>query len=217
MAYAYRVFAGICVATVLTQTLIVGLSALRGNLDEGAVVKIVGLLNGIDISGRRVAEAVREVRQEETPDYQEILERRALESIELDMRRQSLANHLEFIRSREIQLRAEQEAFDRRRESFKAQLETLEKDIEDDALQELQKTLGTLQSENAKDQIVRMIENNEMDKVVAIVQGMPADKQKKILGEFQTPQEAEHLAEILRRIGEGDPKKSLIENALDGL
>lgn len=217
MAYAYRVFAGICVATVLTQALIVGLSAIRGNLDESAVLKIIGLLNGIDISGRRVAEAIREVRQEEVPDYQQILERRALESIELDMRRQSLANHLEFIRSREIQLRTEQEAFDRRRESFKAQLETLEQGVDNDALKELQKTLATLQSEDAKDQLVRMIENTEMDKVVAIVQGLPTDKQKKILGEFQTPQEAEHLAEILRRIGEGDPKKSLIEGALDGL
>jgi hypothetical protein len=81
---------------------------------------------------------------------------------------------------------------------------------------ELQRTLEAIQPKQAKDQIMKMLEEypTEFDQplqdVVTIMKAMPLDKRRKILGEFKSEPEIEKLAVILREIRLGTPDTELI-------
>ncbi len=71
-----------------------------------------------------------------------------------------------------------------------------------------------IKPKQAKEQILKMLDNQEMNEVVTILSGMPIGKRAKIVGEFKTPEETEKLDEILRLIRCGVPEVNLIDKTL---
>lgn len=211
-----RIVSVFCVATVLTQCLVLGVLAVRGNLDSDKVVKIVALTNGIDITGDRLQEMLDESQTREVPSFSEVLTRRAVAGLDMDLQRHAIDNYSEQVEAYLRELQEKTSRFDLRRDAFNARLDDLEKGQTDEGMRELQRTLEVLPPDLAKTQLLMSFEEGEIDKVVNIVQAMNTDKRKKILSEFQGPAEEEKLAEILRRLGEGEPLKSLIEDAREG-
>lgn len=209
----WRWFAGFCVATVLTQLLVAGVLAARGALNSETSIKIVALANGIDITGNRLQRLLEESQTVETPSFEEVLEKRAQMGFDIDARLQSQMKFHQQLQRMLRELQDQEQRFDIRREAFNKKLEEIEQGVRDEGMQEIQRTLEVLDPVQAKGQLVMMYDDGEIDTVVNIVQAMPADKRKKILGEFAGPEETEKLYEILRRLGEGDPKHSLIEQA----
>ena len=93
--------------------------------------------------------------------------------------------------------------------SFEDLLSQLESTASAEALQEIQRTLEILQPKQAKDLLLRILEDEKLQAdddvlsdVVAIVRSMPQDKLKKILGEFKTEAERTTLHKIMLEIGE---------------
>jgi hypothetical protein len=211
-----RIVSVFCVATVFTQLLVLGVLAVRGNLDSDKVVKIVALTNGIDITGDRLQEMLDESQTREVPSFSEVLTRRAVAGLDMDLQRHAIDNYSEQVEAYLRELQEKTSRFDLRREAFNARLDDLEKGQTDEGMRELQRTLEVLPPDLAKTQLLMSFDEGEIDKVVNIVQAMNTDKRKKILSEFQGPAEEEKLAEILRRLGEGEPLKSLIEDAREG-
>jgi hypothetical protein len=84
-------------------------------------------------------------------------------------------------------------------------------------MQDVQRTLQSLDAEQAKEQLLMMYDDKRIDDVVTIIQAMPTEKRKDILAEFVQKGEADKLADILRRIGEGMPTTSVIDRAAEGL
>jgi ACT domain-containing protein len=74
-----------------------------------------------------------------------------------------------------------------------------------------------MQPEQAKGQLLKMLEDDAMEDVVTIVTNMPADKRKKILAEFKVGTDAEQLYEILKNIRKGEPIASTIQDARQSL
>jgi hypothetical protein len=62
-----------------------------------------------------------------------------------------------------------------------------------------------------------MYDDERIDDVVNIVQAMSTEKRKDILAEFVSKDETVKLADILRRIGEGTPTTTLINQARSDL
>ena len=77
----------------------------------------------------------------------------------------------------------------------------------------MQRTLQSLDAAQAKEQLMIMYEDERIDDVVTIVQAMSTEKRKDILAEFVSKEESTKLSDILRRIGEGMPITSLINEA----
>ena len=106
--------------------------------------------------------------------------------------------------------------FDERLERLRSrrELEEIrEKGQQKKGLQDVQRTLQSLDAAQAKEQLLIMYDDERIDDVVTIVQAMSTDKRKDILAEFVSKDESTKLAEILRRIGEGMPITSLINEA----
>ena len=83
----------------------------------------------------------------------------------------------------------------------------------DESLLEVQRTLESLPPKQAKEQILKMLDNNNkiereqtLRDTVKMLKAMASEKQKKILSEFKTPAESDTLAEILREIRMGTPE-----------
>jgi predicted RNase H-like nuclease (RuvC/YqgF family) len=209
----WKLISGFCVATVLTQALIVVVLATRGNFDGDSAVKMVALANGIDITGNRLQKMLDNSRNQELPSYEEVLEKRAEEGLDMELRLKAQENYYEQLQVMLRDLQDKEQRFDTRRNSFNEKLDEMEKGIRDEGMRELQRTLEVLDPAKAKTQLLMMFDEGEMDKIVNIVQAMSPEKRKRIFNEFEDPDEEKKMGEILRRIGEGEPKKSIIEQA----
>ncbi len=210
-------FAAFCIATVLTQVILMGYFVTQGTINRDSVTKVVGLLNGIDISGNRLQQILREGEDREQPDFDEILEARKMKSYDMDIRLRSQKEFRDDLSVMLSELRDERERFDERLASFRGELEEIRQGARNDGLQDVQRTLQALDPVQAKQQLLIMYDDERIDDVVTIVQAMSTDKRKDILAEFVSPDEADKLADILRRIGDGMPISSLINQASDSL
>ena len=208
-----RGFAAFCVATVLTQLILMGYFLVQGTLNGTTTTKVIALLNGIDISGSRLQQILRESEDREQPDFDEILEARKMKSYDMDIRLRSQKEFRDDLSTMLAELNDERARLDERLNSFRTELEEIRQGAQKKGLQDVQRTLQALDAPQAKEQLLIMYEDERIDDVVTIVQAMSTEKRKDILAEFVSKDDSSKLAEILRRIGEGMPITSLINEA----
>jgi uncharacterized coiled-coil protein SlyX len=206
-------FAAFCIGTVITQMILAGYMVGSGRLDTDTVTKVVALVNGIDISGKRLQQIMRQGEDREQPDFDEILEARKLDGYDLEMRLQSQQAFRDELSTMLAELKTKTERFDARYNAFNGELEEIRKGVQEKGLQDVQRTIQSLDAVQAKNQLLIMYDDERIDDVVTIIQAMPTEKRKDILAEFTDAKESEKLAEILRRIADGQPTKSLIDQA----
>lgn len=206
-------FAAVCTATVITQVILLAYFLFQGNLNTDTSTKVIALLNGIDISGNRLQQVLRSSEDREQPDFDEILDARKLKSYDMDMRLRSQKMYREELSNMLAELTQERNRFDERLDSFQRELDEIKKGAQKEGMQDVQRTIQALDADQAKQQLLIMYEDERIDDVVTIVQAMPTDKRKDILAEFTTKDEADKLAEILRRIGDGMKTTTLIDEA----
>ncbi len=211
-----RVFGAFCVGTVLTQLILMGYFATRGTLSADTTTKIVALLNGIDITGDRLLRIMSKADASEQPDYEEILAARRMDTLDMDLRLRSQKMFDDELTKMQADLRDSQARFDQRREAFERKLDEVRKGAQNEGLQEVQRTLQSLAADQAKTLILKIYDDQRVDDVVNIIQGIPIDKRKEILAEFTSPDDTEKLHEILTRIADGLPTTSLIDQARKG-
>ncbi len=213
MKMLLRLFGAFCVATILAQLIVLGLSAYRGNLTGDTFLQGFALLNGIDITGKRLEDAMKNGRESPMPSYEDVADLRAQKSLNLDMRERSIKLAIDQVQAKQGELQVEITNFSARKDAFYAKLDELAKGLEDTSLKDVRRTLESLPPEQSKEQLLKLIKDGQLQDVVAIVKGMPPDKSKKILGEFLEPEESEKLYEILRELRKGEPTAGLIEQA----
>ncbi len=217
MSKLISAFAAFCVATVVTQLILFGYVLFRGDLNGDTMTKIIALVNGIDITGNRLQQILRQSEDREQPNFDEILEARKLDSYDMEVRLQSQQAFREEVSTELAELRTERDRFDERLASFRRELEGIREGAQKKGLQDVQRTLQALDAGQAKEQLLMMYDDKRIDDVVTIIQAMPSGTRKDILAEFVSKDEPEKLADILRRIGEGMPTTSLINQAAEGL
>ncbi len=210
-------FVAICVATVITQVILLGYFVTQGTVNGDTLTKVVALMNGIDITGNRLQQILRQSEDREQPDFDEILAARKMDSLDMDMRLRSQNELRDDISKMLADLTVNVERFDERRQAFDRRLAELKQGAQEEGLKDLQRILQSLDADQAKEQLLTMYDDERIDDVVNIVQAMSTEKRKDILAEFVNKDETDKLAEILRRIGEGSPMTTLINQARSDL
>lgn len=213
MRLIVKLFVAFCVGTVLAQGIILAMAAARGNLNKVTVLKAVALLNGVDITGDQLHKMLDQSQQTPVPTFEEVESERASQSKSMDMRERSIMQYKRQVEEMMTEHKVVIQDFDRRKDDFYRYLETTQKNLANESLKEVQRTLETLTPDLAKEQLKQFLKDDKMDDVVAIVKGMPLDKRKKILGEFTADEEIVQLNEILSTLRKGDPEAKLIEKA----
>ena len=219
MQLVLRAFAAFCVATVVAQAIILGLSAFKGNLQGDVFLKGVALLNGIDISGEQLQRMFQDAKNTPNPTYEEVEEKRARMDRDLDMRERAIQITNEQLLAMKAELQTKETIFEQRVSDFYNLLDKKKQEILTESLEEVKRTIEALSPDQAKDQLMRMINAGHLDDVVAIFKGMAADKRKKIMGEFinesidEAKDEPGQLHNILMRLLEGEPAVGVIDQA----
>ena len=212
-----RGLAAFCVATVLTQVILLSYFLIQGTLNRNSAIQLVALVNGIDVSGNRLQEFLRKSNDVEQPSFDEILDQRKMKSLDMDIRLRSQQEFRDELSIMLAELRDDQDRFSDRLLAFRTELKELNQEAQENGLQEVQRTLQSLDPEQAKEQLLIMYDDKRIDDVVTILQAMSTDARKDILAEFTTPADIDILADVLRRISEGMPVSSLIKETNDKL
>jgi hypothetical protein len=153
----------------------------------------------------------------EQPSFGQILEARTVASLDLDLRESAIDKSLGELRTLETQLVTESRRLDGWKESFDKRLAELQTAATDASLLELQRTLEAIDPKQAKEQLLKMLEepksasDDPMEDVVRIIKAMPLDKRRKILAQFKTEKEVEQLHDILHVVRLGGSDTELLE------
>jgi flagellar motility protein MotE (MotC chaperone) len=216
-------FVAFSIGTVTSLAVLVGMLWWKGVLTDDRLLGMLAALQGIELPARGSAAAV-DPAADEQPSLDQILQRRLVASLDLDMRETAIDKALAELRNLETQIKTENQRLDLWKLSFDRRLETLESQTTDEALLQLQRTIEAMHPKQAKDQILIILnqpptkpDDDPMRDVVTILKTMPIDKQRKIVGEFKSPEEADKLAEILRQIRLGSPDADLIRDTRNEL
>jgi hypothetical protein len=203
-----------CVATMLAQ--IAALSALgaKGALDRGRLYRVLAALHGVDVVTMQTQlMAEKKPSQQEQPSYESRLEAQNLKSLDLDLRETAIDKGLLDLLSLQTNVRTEQTAFQEQRQSYDTKLKDMVEEAQTSSMKDLQRTIEAMRPAQAKEQLLKMLDDKAMGDVVTILKNMPADKQKKLVAEFKVGSDTEQLYQILKNIRAGEPVVSQIEDA----
>jgi hypothetical protein len=210
------------VGTLVSLVILLAMLWWKGALADERIYGMLAALQGIQPTPPAAVTGVLDPDAEQ-PSVEQLLQARLRTSLDLDLRESAVDKALGDLRSLEVQIQSETKRLDGWKRDFDARLAKLETAATDSALLQLQQTLQTIQPKQAKDQIMKMLEDpatvidDPMQDVVTILKAMPLDKQKKIFTEFKTPEEVRAMAEILKQIRLGTPDSDLLRETRNAL
>jgi len=213
-----------CVATVVAAAVGAAMLYQKGAFTDHRVTNMWAALHGISLPGEAESTGSDSRDTEEQPAYDDILVKRALAGLDLDLRENTVDKALVELRTIQSRIRTEQERFDQLVISYEEKLQGLEANAADAAILETQRTLEALPPKQAKQQLLNLLDEppspgieSPMAAVVALVKAMPIDRRRKILQEFKTEVEDGKLAEILKEILRGAPDVPFLRQAREEL
>ncbi len=195
-----------CAATVISQVCILGLSFFRGNLTKKSIVQIIALMNGIDIPGERLKNAISAGQDVPVPTRDEILNAKIESNLNYKSREESMKRWQGQLQTEQDRLELEGIKLAQLRKEHDALVEQFKKGRLSQSLKDVQDVLEMVAPEQAKEQLLKMIEDKAMDDVVAIVKALDEGKRKKILAEFTGDGDSDKLKEILKELRVVEPK-----------
>jgi hypothetical protein len=199
----------VCVASALAQAIGIGILSSQGVLTPAKVSRYVAVVYGFD-----VRDLQRDPNRQKNADAEDLprevrLEQRVTANPVLADRLKAGKQETNDIEGLVRDLKTGRTRYDFVKKSFGELLDQLESGAATVALQEVQRTLVILQPKQAKDLILRMLQEEGLDEdddvlqdVVTIVKSMPQERLKKILGEFKTDEERQTLHRIFVEIGD---------------
>jgi hypothetical protein len=204
------------IGTLITVSVIAAMLWWKGALTDERVLGMLAALQGIKPPPPSALSALKV--DSEQPSLDQILSSRMKASLDLDLRESAIDKGLGDLRTIETALQNETKRLDSWKQSFDKRLSDLQTAAADSSLREIQQTLEVIQPKQAKEQLVKMLEETKtaiddpMEDIVRILKAMTLDKRKKILAEFKTPEENKILSEILRVIRLGGSDMELLRD-----
>jgi hypothetical protein len=202
----------VCIGTIATQVLLAAVLFPKLKLNRERISQIVAIAQGAELPAK--VEAKGPAPQEgEQVSYQEIVEARAVKYRNLELREQQLRNNLVQVQTDESKLADDIKRNKLLAESFKTEVNQLQKSATTAGMEDVLGKFISMKPKQAKEQLVVMLDNKEIDAVVSLMKQMPDKKCASILAEFKTEDEKAKLSEILRRIREGMPEMEAVNKA----
>lgn len=210
------------IGTTISLLVLIGMLWWKGALGDDRLLGMIAALQGIKPLPAAAGEGADPAAAEQ-PSLDQIMQSRLRSSLDLDLRESAIDKSLGDLRTVETQIKTERERLDLWKLDFDQRLAKLETAATDAALLEVQRALEVMSPKQAKDQILKMLDepstnaDDPMQDVVTVIKSMADDKRKKLLGEFKTPEESEKLAEILHEIRLGLPDSDIIRDTRNQL
>lgn len=199
----------LAVATLLAQGVGLAYLSAQGRLNARSISQIAAVLHGVDLMAQ--APPSEEPPPTTAVSVDEILQARALRWRQLELREQTIQDRANEVQRLQRKLEEDLSLYQQARHQFEQRLEDWANGEKAQALEATIALLGRMKPKQAKEQLLEMLKSGEMDAVLTLLKGLPVDKQSKIVAEFKDPEEVRLLADILRRLREGQPEIGLAD------
>lgn len=197
-------------ATLIAQAVLLAYLGFSWKFDRNKIVQVLAILQDVDLFAiKEKAERDPDEISSEQVSYEQVTETRALRVQYLQLREQALKDGLDQLAFEQRKLGEEKKRYRQLKESFDKELATMQEGAVAAGTDNVRTKLEALKPKQAKELLVQMLEDQELNQVVVLLANMPTVKCAKIMSEFKTPSETEQLNEILRRIREGYPEADL--------
>jgi hypothetical protein len=207
-----------CVATVIAQAIILVSLASRWELNRTRLVQMLAVAQGVDLFAIKAeAEQEQAVASQEQVSLAEIAQTRAVNVRHLELREEALRSGLDQLAYEQRKLTDEKVQYARVREAFDAQLALMQESAIAQGADNVRLKLEAIKAKQAKELLLEMLDDEELNQVVVLLAAMPTSKCAKIMAEFRTAEEITQLNEILRKIREGYPEFDLADGTLAAL
>jgi hypothetical protein len=203
-------FVYFCLATVLAQAILLAYFGLTRKLDRDKTVQMLAVLNDVDLLAlKEEADEDEDQPSSEQPSYEQLLEVRATQIANLQLREQSLKDGLDQLQFEQREVTDKQTRLEQVKAAFDTELLALQDAAVVSGREDVVTKLQGIKAKQAKQLLLDMLDREEIDEVVTILREMSATKSVKIIGEFKSPEELEKIGEVLRRIRQGSPTAEL--------
>lgn len=199
-----------CVASAIAETIVVASLWKAGAFETTKVQKYAAVIYGFELAELNIDGTKQETVEPDAAETRDqLLEERVKSNATLVTRQEAIGKGADDIRMLVQTLLTKRDRYEIVKAGFDDLLKQLEKDVNDTALTEVQRTFEVLQPKQSKDLMIDMLRDGDvtpdddvLGDILAMIRGMPQDKLKKIFGEFKSEEERAVLNQILLEIGE---------------
>jgi hypothetical protein len=205
-------------ATLVAEGIIAAYVWSQWELDGDKLARMAEVGRGLEPSSEaEAASMLAQAVKAEQPAYDEILDRRARAFRDLELREQALQTARTALLAEQEELTEARERLAQATAALETRLAALTQGAEAEGRDQVRRILESLRPDQAKIQLMEMLDRDEIDEVVLLLSEMQDTKRSKILGEFKTDEDNEKVAEVLRRIREGEPKATIAQETAEQL
>lgn len=209
-------FAYFCIATIIAQVIGLGMMWSKGSLESGRLMQALAAIQGVDlVAMQQEAVEAQITLNPGQPSIEEIIQARAEGLRQIEMKEIAVSAGMQEIENQFRSLDQEKHQFELVQEKFGEELETMYADALVEGRDNARILLENLKPKQAKEQILQMLENEEIDQVVTLLAEMPISKRGKIAREFKAEDEVIKLAQILERVRQGKPDTTIVQEVRD--
>ncbi len=211
------VFAYVCVATVLAQAIGLGYAWRHGKISGDKLFRIVAVVHNVDLTTESKEQAVAQVTDKEEMSYDEKSRMKAIMSKNLDLKQQALNKGIENLRFDRDKLAQDWIHYENVKNGFEAKWAQFKGSTQEEGYTNVRLIWEKMKRGQAREHIMTMEKDGQINDVVVLLSGMPNDERAKIIKDFSTEEELAVLAQILDLIRRGDPERSLVEDTLESI
>ena len=199
------------------QTLLAAYFVFAWNIDLSKINQMIAVAQGYDLYQMELEREREFFDQLQQARYDEVLQIRAnrLATEDLDRTRADLLKDPILGQVRELEALKKQ--IEELRRNIEKRLVDVEEERKSNGFTELVTNLSILTPANARRQILKMLDDKQEDRVVEIFNAMEEGPRKKLLNIMKQEEDIDKLADILRRIGDGEPESRIAREAQEEL
>jgi hypothetical protein len=190
MLWGGQGLAALCLATFLSQGVLLMMLWSRGYLTTEKVAKIQAIVAGVDY--HQIRADLQQAAQTAAEDPKQL----AMNEL-LAKQAEALGRRSSDIALNESRLRDSSRRFALQEEAFNGKVDSLETTIQQTTQGQLVRTMKNMSTDQVKANMVQIIKDGGIEDILAVVRQMTSSEQTKVFSEFQTDEEKVILNDIL--------------------
>ena len=201
-----------CVATIISLAAGAGYLLQSGQLNDEKMFRIMAILHNVDLEKMAASQAPQEGEiPDEEPSYDELRKQRHLLSRDFEVRNQTLNTSISTFLFNLDLLTIEREQYSELADNLKSRLEQTRQEARDAGLTRARQDIEQLKPNVAKDLLMKMDKDGNLDQVVLLLTEMSQTAITDILQKFRTEPDLEFLDKIHQKLIQGYPETPVID------
>ncbi len=204
--------AAVCVATVIAALVLIVFYAQSWKVSRERLVQAMAILQGKSPDVLIPPPPPKKENDSEQPSFEQFLAAQGLKARDLEQRELTVRANIQQFQEELNKIVEEKKHVQSVRDDLQAKLDDMNTSAAAAGVENVLQTLQSLKPKQAKALIAQRLEKGEIDAVVKLLTNMSDGKRAKIIAEFKTAAEMEQIGEVLDRIRQGQPTKSLVDD-----